>query len=407
MKTITDTRKVKSGAIVALLLAAPLLAACGGSDSGKAAGSDTIKVFNYGPYDGKGFSIPGIKTGAVAGVEKINAEGGINGHKIELITCNDGNDPNTAAGCARKAVEEKVVAVIGGFSAFEPQILPVLEKAGIPVVGGTPIANFTSPVLYPFTGGAAASFFGLGKWMTENPTCKGTVGAVIEDFAATQGAVGLFQLGVLASGGTFTGISKAPQGARDFAPAVSAASEKAGCIGFVSGPQTGGTIITAAKKTPAIKVLGASESVFSVKALGSAADGVVILSNYVPLNTNSDNAKVKDFLARANKIDPKYEVDQGSTSAFLASGLLREALKGAGEITPQTVIAGLNKVSHYDTGFGPVVDYTTPNPSKAFSRLPLSSPMYEWVAKDGGFVLGSDKTLDISDIYEAAAKAGK
>lgn len=408
MKTMTNTRKVKTGAIAAALLTAPLLAACGGSDSeGTAGGSDTIKVLNYGPYDAKGFSTPSIKTGAEAGVAKINAEGGINGRKLELITCNDNNDPNTAAGCARKAVQEKVVAVIGGFSTFEPQILPVLEKAGIPVIGDTPIANFTSPIIYPFTGGAAGSFFGLGQSMTANPVCKGTVGAVIEDFAATQGAVGLFQLGVQASGGTFTGVSKAPQGARDFAPAVAAASEKAECVGFVSGPQTGAAIVTAANKTPGIKLLGASESVFSVAALGSAADGILVLSNYLPLNANSDSAGVKDYIERATKIDPKFEPDQGSASAFLAPALLKEALKGADTITSETVIAGLDKISGFDTGLGPVVDYSTPNPSKAFSRLPLSSPMYEWVAKDGGFVLKNDKTIDISSVYQAAAKAGK
>lgn len=396
-----------------LLLAAPVLAACGSSSDskGSAAGGDTIKVLTYGPFDGKGFSLPQIKTGAQAGVDKVNAEGGINGRKIKLIACNDNNDPNTAAGCARTAVEEKVVAVLGGFSTFEPQILPVLEKAGIPVIGDNPISNFTSPIIYPFNGGSAGSLFGLGVSMATNPTCGKKVGAVIEDFAAAEGAVKLFQLGVLASGGEFTGVSKAPQGARDFAPAVTAASEKATCIGFLSGPQTSPQIVAAASKISAVKLLGTTESILpeaSVKALGAAAEGVVVVGNYAPFNSSTDDVEVQDFIARGKKIDPKFDPNAGAAGAYLASAVLKEALKSTdGEITAATVISGLDKVSGFDTGLGPIIDFTKKNPTKSFSRLPAATAMFQWVAKGGQWTLATDKTIDIGPVYEAAAKAGK
>lgn len=414
MRTITKPAAVRVAVLTALLCAGSTLAACGGDDVEAEAGTgdgDTIKVLTYGPFEAKGFSLPQVKTGAQAGVDKVNEAGGINGHKLELIACNDNNDPNTAAGCARQAVQEKVVAVLGGFSTFEPQLIPVLEKAGIPVIGGTPITNFTSKVIYPVTGGAASSLFGLGAAMAGNPTCEGRVGAVIEDFAATQGAVKLFELGVLASGAEFTGVSKAPQGARDFAPAVTAASENAACVGFVAGPQTSPQIVAAASKVPAIELLGGSESILpnaSIKALGAAADGVVAVSNYLPLTSDTDTAAMKEFIARGKKIDPEFDPDQGAASAYLASAILAKALESSSaEISSASIITALDKLSGFDTGLGPVVDFTKKNPTKAFSRLPVATPMYSWIAKGGQYTLGSADTVDISSIYAAAAQAGQ
>jgi ABC-type branched-subunit amino acid transport system substrate-binding protein len=408
----TNRRTAKVVAAAALLCAAPALTACGGSSGGAtpASGGDTIKVLAYGPFDAKGFSLPSIKTGAEAGVAKVNAAGGINGRKLELITCNDNNDPNTAAGCARTAVQEKVVAVVGGISTFEPQILPVLEKAGIPVIGTTAVSNFTSPVTYPFTGAAAGALFGLGKAMATNPVCKGKVGGVIESFAATEGAMKLFQLGVQASGATYTGTSKAPQGARDFAPAVGAAADKTGCLGMLAGPQTAPVIVTAAAQNPKVTLFGTADTALpsgSVKALGAAADGVIVVSNYLPFAPETNTPAMKEFLAAGKKLDPKFDPDQGAASAYLAPQVLKKALEGTTDITTASVTTGLNKIKGYDTGLGPVLDFTVPNPAKSFARLPLKSPLYQLVAKDGAYTLATDKTLDVSAIYQAAAKAGQ
>lgn len=411
--TFDTKRKGLAAAAAAVLCIAPVLTACGGSSDAEGGGSDgkdTLKVFSYGPYDAKGFSLPSLKTGAQAGVDAVNAAGGINGKKLELITCNDDNDPNTAAGCARMAVEEKVIAVLGGFSTFEPQVVPVLEKAGIPIIGTTPITNFTSPVLYPVTGGTVASFFGLGKVLVENPVCT-SVGGLIEAFAATEGAVKLLEQGVQGSGGKWGGVSKAPQGARDFAPAASAAGDKSPCVGIVSGPQTTPVVVEAAKQNPKIKVIATTDSVLgpaAVKKLGATADGIVSASNYLPLNDSTDAPEMKTFLAAGRKIDPNFDADQGAASGYLAAGLLKEALKGVtGDITTTKVKDGLDKISGYDTGLGPIVDFATKNPSKAFARLPVKTPVYEWVAKDGLYTLASDTKFDMSAIYQGAADAGR
>jgi hypothetical protein len=307
-------------------------------------------------------------------------------------------------------VRENVVAVLGGFTTFEPQILPVLEKAGIPVIGATAVTNFTSPVIYPFTGGVVASLFGLGKAMATNPVCEGKVGGVIEDFPATQDAARFFQLGVQVSGAAYTGTSGAPQGARDFSFAVADAAALTGCIGLAAGPQTAPVIVSAAAHNPKVKLFGSNETALSsswVKALGPAAEGALILSNYQPLNAETNTPAMREFLAAGTKIDSDFDPDQGAASAYLAAPVLKKALEGTTDVTAASVITGLDKIQGYDTGLGPILDFTVPNPAKDFARLPLNARLYQWVAKDGVYTLATDKTSDVSAIYRAAAKASR
>ncbi|CAM5594196.1 Leucine-binding protein domain-containing protein OS=Streptomyces alboniger OX=132473 GN=CP975_15300 PE=3 SV=1 [Streptomyces alboniger] len=57
----------------------------------------------------------------------VNAHGGLNGHKITVLTCNDRNDSVAAARCAQRAVSEGVVAVVGSYSQYADSFLPPLE----------------------------------------------------------------------------------------------------------------------------------------------------------------------------------------------------------------------------------------------------------------------------------------
>src|SRR5690349_6173212 len=109
------------GLAAAIAICALALAACGSSgsdsagtgtsDTGSESGSDSsdpIKLMAMGPIEAPECSIPWIGVGAGAAVDEINAEGGVDGRQIELIVCNDENDPNKAVTCAREAIKEEV-----------------------------------------------------------------------------------------------------------------------------------------------------------------------------------------------------------------------------------------------------------------------------------------------------------
>src|SRR5450755_1655517 len=92
-----------------------LLAACGGSalaqkkyDTGA---TDTeIKIGNIMPYPASAFGVIGMTEAAY--FRKINAQGGINGRKINFISYDDGYSPPKTVEQARRLVESDEVLFI-------------------------------------------------------------------------------------------------------------------------------------------------------------------------------------------------------------------------------------------------------------------------------------------------------
>src|SRR5918995_507198 len=80
--------------------------------------------------------------------DKINAEGGIKGKKIELVSYDDGGDANKARTFATRLVEEdKVIAVLGGATTGTTlAMIPVFEEAKIPFISFGGAIEIVEPV---------------------------------------------------------------------------------------------------------------------------------------------------------------------------------------------------------------------------------------------------------------------
>lgn len=81
-------------------------------------------------------------------VDKINAAGGVNGKKIELVIYDDGGDANKARTFATRLVEDdKVVAMVGGTSTGSTMaMIPVFEEAQIPFISLAGAIEVIDPV---------------------------------------------------------------------------------------------------------------------------------------------------------------------------------------------------------------------------------------------------------------------
>lgn len=101
----------------------------------------------FAPEDTKATNMPGMTGMAKAYERWVNSKGGINGHKLRVLTCNEKNTPSGAADCARKAVAEKAVAVVGSYSQHGRAFMAPLEAEGIPFIGGYGVSSeeFQSP----------------------------------------------------------------------------------------------------------------------------------------------------------------------------------------------------------------------------------------------------------------------
>ncbi|AFV03598.1 Branched-chain amino acid ABC transporter, amino acid-binding protein [Dehalobacter sp. UNSWDHB] len=137
--------------VVALLLAVSLI--LGGCSSGKSstAGSETTEPYKVGAVlDISGTSsslgIPERDT-LLMMVDKINAEGGIQGHPVELIIEDNKSDEMEAVLAANKLIEKGVLAVLGGSSSGTSMaIMKTVQDAQIPMISLAAASSIVEPV---------------------------------------------------------------------------------------------------------------------------------------------------------------------------------------------------------------------------------------------------------------------
>ena len=120
MKKMISRRNFLTAAGV--VAAAGVLTACGGSSSSTAASStaasaasgDTIKIGVMGPLTGN-VSVYGqaVVNGAALYLKQVNADGGINGKQIEILTEDEQGDATQAVNCFTKMVDEGITALVG------------------------------------------------------------------------------------------------------------------------------------------------------------------------------------------------------------------------------------------------------------------------------------------------------
>jgi branched-chain amino acid transport system substrate-binding protein len=114
MKRLTR-RTILAAAPAALAFAAPLLAprpARAAKQYGPGVTDTEIKIGNTGPYSGPASSYSTIPKGMAAYYKKVNAEGGINGRRINFISYDDGYTPPKTVEMVRKLVEQDGVLLV-------------------------------------------------------------------------------------------------------------------------------------------------------------------------------------------------------------------------------------------------------------------------------------------------------
>ncbi len=100
-----------------------------------------------------------------------NAQGGINGHKLRLVSYDDGLNANNAYNEAvRLDQQDHVFAIVGWLAPFgEASAAPYFESRGIPIVGGLGVPQeFGSPVSFPVSPIFQTDGYAFGAYAT-NP----------------------------------------------------------------------------------------------------------------------------------------------------------------------------------------------------------------------------------------------
>ncbi|MEU0087580.1 ABC transporter substrate-binding protein [Streptomyces sp. NPDC006274] len=163
------TFSVRTACTAAVAAGVSLIAGCGVLPGDPGGSRGTVTVMTFAPEDTKATNMPGMPSMAEAYARWAKANGGIDGHELRVITCNEQNTPKGAATCARDAVDEGAVAVVGSYSQYGDAFMAPLEAAGIPFIGGFGVSDeeFTSYLSYPVNGGQAALLAGNGEQLAD------------------------------------------------------------------------------------------------------------------------------------------------------------------------------------------------------------------------------------------------
>ena len=83
-----------------------------------------------------------MRTGLAAFAE-ANKAGGVKGRKLELMTVDDGYEPNKSIEATKKLMEEdKVFAIAGAVGTpTSSATQPIATEAGVPFIGPSPAPN--------------------------------------------------------------------------------------------------------------------------------------------------------------------------------------------------------------------------------------------------------------------------
>ncbi|MGC9378064.1 ABC transporter substrate-binding protein [Streptomyces sp. MH13] len=361
----TRTGALSAGALVAAC--ASLTTGCGvvpGTTGGS--GDDSITVMTWAPQDTGATNKPGMPAFAQAYARWINDQGGLGGRTLNVLTCNDHNDSVTAAKCARRAVKEDAVAVVGSYSQHADAFLPVLEGAGIPYIGGYGLTNmeFTSPLSYPVNGGQPALLAGLGSALADS--C-GPVTLVRPDTIVGDQLPTLLDSGLTSGGHGRAHDQRAAEDATEYDGQSESALERTatdpaepGCVVPVLGDRTGtfmDSFRRAREDYPDVRtatVLGSVDQ-STVNASGGASgpyEGAYVTGWYPAVSDPAwDGMKkvIKEEAFGDNSVDA---ADAGVQTTWIAYTVLKEVVEslGDGEVSAHTVTRALDDGLEVGTG---------------------------------------------------------
>ncbi|MBA4864926.1 ABC transporter substrate-binding protein [Streptomyces sp. PSKA54] len=339
-----------AGAVTAC---ASVLAACGVLPGATGGSRETVTVMTMAPEKTEATNKPGMPAMAKAYARWVNANGGLGGRQLKVITCNDHNDTVGAGECAQRAVDEQVVAVVGSYSQYGRSFLAPLEGAGIPYIGGYGVTDeeFTSPLSYPVNGGQPALMAGLGRQLAK--TCS-RVSLVRPDTIAGDELPDLFNAGLAAGGRGESLDIRAVEDATDYTPQARRALERAsadpatkGCVTAALGDRTD-TFFDSFRRTrdeyPAVRiasVLGSVDQSLVDRTGGRSGvyEGASVTGWYpVSSDRRWDTMRkvINEYAFGDNRIDP---TDAGVQTTWIAYTVLKKAVEslGDGEVTAQSL----------------------------------------------------------------------
>lgn len=298
-----------------------------------------------------------MRQGILAAFAEVNAKGGVHGRKLELISRDDGYDPDRSVLQTFKLIEEdKVFALIGAVGTPTTLVtVPIAKAQNVPFIGPFTGAGFLRgndlTNVVNIRASYAAEAESWIKHLTEDRHLKRIAIFYQDDPYGRDGLTGvklaLQKRGMeLAAEATYERNTKAVASAmrtlrRAEPEAVVMVGTYAPCAEFIKLARKSGF-------KPVFVNISFVGAVALAQELGHEGEGVIV-SQVVPFPWDTSIKVVADYQAAERLLDPELEPDFISLEGYLSGRLAAVALELAG---PNPTRAGLlrviNEVGQFD-----------------------------------------------------------
>jgi branched-chain amino acid transport system substrate-binding protein len=333
---------------------------------GMAGAQDAIKIGLLAPLTGQaaadGLS---VQNSVKLAVEKVNAEGGLMGKKVELITYDDRADGKEAVALARKLIEQdKVVAVVGGsYSTPSRAMAPIFQEEKIPAVYAYAVhPDVTKAGNFNFRNGFLGMVEGKAAAYTAVKLLKAKKIALLisdNDFGRTLAEGFKMYIEKYAKGAaTITSVQAYPMQEKDFKAYLSKIKDENVDVIFSSGYyfQTGPVVKQAREMGIKAYIIGeeGADSPKFLEIAGPSAEGFIIVTN---LNRDDKRAHVQNFL---KTFETRYKIqpDMVGASAYDAFMIIIDGIKRAKSVKGPDIRGSIATLKDFDGLTGQIKRFT-------------------------------------------------
>jgi len=342
-----------------------------------------IKIGVVGPMTGQNATFgEQMSRGATMAVEDINAAGGVNGQKLQLVIGDDACDPKQATAVANKMVSDKVVFVAGHYCSSSSIPASEIYKEG-KILQITPAS--TNPALTDgaFAKGNTTVFRTVGRDDIQGPTMANYIlkafpkakVAIIHDKTTYGKGVADEAKKALNAGGMKEVMYEAiNRGDKDFTALISKMKQAKIDVMILGGyhPEGAAIIKQSREQGLASQLVGFDALATDEFAkLGGAATNGVLMSFPPKAEDDPKNAAVvKKFR------DGKYNPEGYTLFSYAAVKAWAQAAAKA-KSTDSTAVAAALRSGTYDSAVGPLV---------FDQKGDIKNPVYDiYIWKDGNY----------------------
>ncbi len=332
---------------------------------GTAIAGDTVKIGLLAPLTGFAAADgSSVHNSVKLAVEKVNADGGLLGKKVELVAYDDRADAKEAVGLAQKLIEQdQVIAVVGGsYSTPSRAVAPIFQEEGVPFVAAYAVhPDITKAGDYCFRNGFLGMVEGRAAGYVVVSMLKAKKIAMItsdNDFGRTLAAGFNEYVGKHGDGAKIVYQQAYPFKEKDFKPYLSKIKELKPDVLFASGYyfQTGPIVKQARELGLNCQILGeeGADSPKFLEIAGKAAEGFMLVTN---LNRDDPRAEVENFLSEYRK---RYQVepDMVGASGYDAFMIIADAVKRAGSLKGDAIREAISQTKDFNGLTGMIKGFT-------------------------------------------------